>query len=255
MEYTIRHMKLRNNAPWFKRKITWIISGIVAACVVLVVGVWTVASSRNEEIINRVNQHYAESTSTAASLTGRDLNREQRRAALSKLSSQPKLVCEGAWWSKWQQSIIPSAQAAAKKCQTKVRRLTDVERVATRLHSYLAAERKIAEQLKQLAINSKSKNWQKEAAASATEVNQSLKAMSVTEDSKDLLAATQKRTATIVSAWGVFNQASNKKDKDAYLKAKERLEQSYVDLGAISDMSDEQIEKMTKSLYLATSKL
>ena len=77
----------------------------------------------------------------------------------------------------------------------------------------------------------------------------------VTAPVQPVLDASKERVSAIVKAWSTLQDAAAKKDKPAYLAAETTLKQTYADLGAISDVSDTQVNAEVAKLIQALSSI
>ena len=249
-------MKIHTPTSFIKRKQTWL---IIALAVILAafVGLWVVAGLQHAAIAKNVDKEYSDAKA-AAKLIAKDssASRDKRLVAIKTLSTPREIQnCEGEWWNVWYGMVLPSAKQGVKDCETKAKHLLATAMAASRVNEYLEADVKVTKTLAVLKPATGSDTWQKTALSSAQSALRDIEAMAVTKDSKALLVVSKDKVLAITKAWGSLNEASSKEDKTAYLDAQSKLIQSYADLGAISDVSDKQVEELVGALQVEASKL
>ncbi len=247
-------MKIPERASVIKQKRTWLIVAVVL--VVIIAGVAILSDLRYANVSKSLNNDYRRAKQSAQAIVpDSKAGREDRLKAVNELSIQVTVKCQGEWWNAWYGVLIPSAQERVKDCMAKTIKLRAISQAANRLQEYLKDDDKVSKTLEVLKIATGSNDWQKTALASAESTRRDLEKIAVTKDNKVLLATSKEKVSAIIAKWNALNTAASKQDKTAYLQAQTELAGSYADLGAISDVSDAQVEKLVGALYAKSSML
>jgi hypothetical protein len=249
-------MQIHSSKSFFKQKRSWLIAAVIV--ITLVGVVWVAASvSAHNEAMKAVKQR-ADVAKDAAKHIAPDskADNSERLAAIKTLSTlKPTKVCRGEWWNSWYGTVLPAAKKSVQNCTELSKRIANVSNSASRLDAYLESDTKIARTLAIIKVANGSNEWQKTAASSAESAQRDLDAITSTKDTELLLATSKERVEAIINGWSALNTASAAQDKDAYLKAEDELVQSYANLGAISDISDERVRELVAALQIATNTL
>ena len=248
-------MKMHSSKPIFKQKRIWLAVGVVVF-IAAIVGMWILAGMQLNAVNEQVDAAYSEAKVTSQSvLAGSKVSQQKRLAAVEQLAGTTTPEdCGGEWWSAWYLAL-PAAKKTAQQCMAKVERLRLVAQAATELKMYLDDDLKVAKTLTTLKMSTGSDTWQKTAQGSAETVLRELENMSETKSNQELLTVSKDKTKLVIDGWVVFNEASSKEDKAAYLDAESKLSQAYANLGVISDVSDKQVIKLVGSVQASISKL
>lgn len=232
----------------------------IALVAVIVIAAVLVAKHDHRQRTIAVAAQYAAAKKLAAmaASSSESLSRTERLTALSNLAdtSVPTVErCEGDWWSSWYANVVSSAGEDRVACKRQLEQLRSITTVAAQFNAYLIDDQKVAAAIKVITPTTNKDDWQTAALSSADSALRDVEAITATKDNKAVIAAATGVLTEIIDAWAALNAADEKEDKTAYLAAKTALEDAYAGIGAVSDVSDEQVVQLAARFHAQAQKL
>jgi len=230
---------------------------VTVLAIILIVSVlgwqrWQAASSNSQQWRSEARRAYA-----AATTIDEETDRATRLQALTRLAAltdaQP--TCEGEWWYGWVADVLPPASRAAQRCQTDVAVVAPVALQAEQLSTYLRQEAELAPIISSLTIDSAKSDWQANAAAAARQAETAVARLEPSEAFKPVQQCARQQMKTIGTRWQALEEASKKQDRKAYEAAVDGLDNAYLALSVIGDVSDQELGRLLEQLTLAGKKL
>lgn len=239
-------MKIHHRAFISSRKA--IVIAVIIVLATVCVGWWVAAAQQWQGLATEASQQSKTATTLKKQALAGDGTRESHSKAISALADLEKGNCEGSWWFNWQTAVWVGSKAAQNTCKTAYSRVAGLSEAAAPLQKYLSDEVAITDQLSRLVIDIKSKNWQTKARSASSAVYTELTALELDKTVTPVLKEAVKRVKEVKDAWTALKAADSKKDRTTYESALNRLDDAYVQLASITELSDKQLTTLVGTL-------
>ena len=203
------------------------------------------AKSVLEKALDKPSQTAEEKTDKLAALT-----------AASKGLFASSTSCKPAWWVAWQE-VIPAVSTHVARCETTAKKHSAVQSALDAVERFAKDEVKLATALAPLSKQPKKlteKTWSDTSAkwqSVATEVKSLEVQNEFSKTNKQAAAQLQK----VVAAWGKLAAADKKENSSDFNAAYDALDRAITDLISVADLSESELQVLTKQLENAANKL
>lgn len=164
---------------------------------------------------------------------------------------QYRISCSQAWAFQWL-TVFPSVESKVRACQSSQSKITGLKEVTTDLSGFLKNEQALQALLTKLIpqkLTSPLDKTAQQSLRSATDaVLEELGELKTERSFLPVVADAEKRLTSVIGGWKALETADANQNQVAWNKAKGDLDQAYVDVFGIVDISDKQLSILLKNL-------